>query len=438
VLSQRWPELLIVLVGLTVRLTMTAWDVGWSYDFDDHVPLCQWWASQWAWPSIELTRAAYHPPLYYMMCGGLLRAGVSVAGLGVFSIVCGALRFVTFLAALEVFLPKNRMARIVALAVCAVVPAAIHLEGMVTNESLAGLFAMIALVLVPLTFRAQGKRRIAFGGALGLVLGLGFLTKVSALVILGAIGIAALLEWRKLPLLAPGLAIFALVASPYVVHNLRTSGKAIVSGFDGPDRHRVEKYVDIPYWKRRPPSYFVAFTPAIFAHPYAPTAMRPDSRFWPQVVATTFVDYWNFGFAPYPLPGEPSALGNYKPLRPDVLAVSRPAMAGGTIIFLITTCALIMGIRSSLRRRNVEDLALCLVPLLAVAGQCHFATQFPNDSEGLVKGAYLQFAAPPLCALFGLALAWCWRTPRTRAITIVGCAALALVAFYTLYCRFAR
>ncbi len=437
VLAERWPELLVVLVGLTARLTMTAWDSEWSYDYDDHAPLIEWWASHWQWPALDFTRAAYHPPLYYMLAGLLVRAGVAVGSLGGFSIACGVLRFLIFFAALELLLPQRRLARLVALALCAIVPASIHLEGMVTNESLAGLLAMVAMLLIPLMFRSQGGRRAALGGALGLVVGLGFLTKVSALVIVVAVGLAALLEVKKIVPLLAGLALFAVVASPYLIHNLRTSHKLLVSGFDGPDRVRVARYLDTPYLKRRPPSFFVAFTPAIFAHPYAPTAMRPDAQFWPQMIASTFVDYWNFAFAPYPLPGQPAALANYKPLRPDVLSVSRPAIAGGVIISLITACALVAGIWSSWRRRSPSDLALCLVPLLAVAGQAHFATQFPNDSEGLIKGAYLQFAAPPLCALFGLAIDWCWRRSRLRAISVLGCVALALVAFYTLYCRFA-
>ena len=53
--------------------------------------------------------------------------------------------------------------------------------------------------------------------------------------------------------------------------------------------------------------------------------------------------------------------------------------------------------------------ALLLMPLGALLGQLHFATKYPNDNFGPIKGAYLQFVAPVLCALFGVGVDWMWR-----------------------------
>ena len=55
-----------------------------------------------------------------------------------------------------------------------------------------------------------------------------------------------------------------------------------------------------------------------------------------------------------------------------------------------------------------------LAPLGALIGQIHFATKYPNDNFGPIKGAYLQFVAPVLCALFGVGVAWMWRRARWR------------------------
>ena len=71
------------------------------------------------------------------------------------------------------------------------------------------------------------------------------------------------------------------------------------------------------------------------------------------------------------------------------------------------------GERALWRRRDDGEpdprFALLLAPLGALLGQLHFATKYPNDTFGPIKGAYLQFVAPVLCALFGLGVAWMWR-----------------------------
>ena len=75
------------------------------------------------------------------------------------------------------------------------------------------------------------------------------------------------------------------------------------------------------------------------------------------------------------------------------------------------------------------------VPVLAVVGQLHFAVKYPIDSEGMVKAIYLQFAAAPLCATFGVAVAWLWRRRRARILAVVELAAVAAVAVYAIACR---
>jgi hypothetical protein len=81
-------------------------------------------------------------------------------------------------------------------------------------------------------------------------------------------------------------------------------------------------------------------------------------------------------------------------------------------------------------------LGLLLVPALALAGQATFALTVANDAEGLIKGAYLQFAAAPLCALFGLAVAWAWPRRAGRPVALLALAALAGVAWYVVFCVF--
>jgi hypothetical protein len=449
-LRERWPELLIVLLGLAIRMALSAtYDVRWSYDFEDHLHSIGWFATRgWSWMPLDWARTAYHPPLYYAFAAFLTGHGVGIQGLGMVSVVAGCLRFALLFFGLELLLPDRRAARLGALALAAVLPASVQLDGMVTNEGLSCLFSTVALaILIPL-FGARGRARYYWAAALGLTLGLALLVKVSALVILAAAGVAAGLEalrekeggprarLRRLAPFALGLAVLGATSGWYFVHNQRAYGKAVISGFDGADAYRAAPYEGIPYLRKRPLSFFVGWTPAIFGWPYAPVGIKPSAQFWTPLVASTFVDYYNFAYAPYPDPAGPHELGNFRPLRHDVRAVSRFSMIGGTLIALATLAAFFPVLAGVWRRREYGRLAFLLAPLFAIAGQLHFSVKYPIDSEGMIKGTYVQFAAAPLYVLFGLAVAWLWsRRPFGRALAVAQLAAVAAVAYYTIYCR---
>src|SRR5205085_7782734 len=105
------------------------------------------------------------------------------------------------------------------------------------------------------------------------------------------------------------------------------------------------------------------------------------------------------------------------------------SVMGGTVVALVTLLAWFGTMRALWRRRADGDpdprLALLLAPFGAFLGLVHFVTKYPNDTLGPIKGAYLQFAAPVLCALFGVGVAWMWRRRarwwwRAGALTAVG------------------
>src|SRR5205807_1056447 len=102
------------------------------------------------------------------------------------------------------------------------------------------------------------------------------------------------------------------------------------------------------------------------------------------------------------------------------------ALAGSLIALVTLVAWLIATVRCAVRRNGLS-MVLLAVPLLATLGQAHYAMLYPN-LIGPVKGLYMQFAAAPLCALFGIAVAELWRRGRWRALAIVEVLALVVVA----------
>ena len=376
----------------------------------------------------------------------MAKAGLGFTGLGLISVALGCLRLGLLVAALELYLPRQRMARIVALALAAVLPASVHMDVMVTNEGLAATLAMLALVLLPLVFSESARMRWYGAAGLGIALGLALMTKVSSLVILAALCAAALFQLARdgaggtkgrLQRLAPiltALAIVVLCSGWYFAWCKVHYGKAFITGFDSWRSKSSLLDADKAYWKRRPPGYLFGWNLDIYAFPFYPSAARPEARFFPQLVAATFADYYNYGLAPYPAIGEPTRLANQRPLRPSVVRPACLSVGAGTFIAAISMVAWAAAWVVCWRRRAHGMLGLLLVPLLAVAGQAHFAVTVANDTEGLVKGSYLQYGVAPLFALFGVGVAWLWRRRPYRGLAALALAALLAVAWYVVFC----
>ena len=143
-----------------------------------------------------------------------------------------------------------------------------------------------------------------------------------------------------------------------------------------------------------------------------PDGIKPEPRFFPVLLASTFNDYYGYSYSGGGKYGRPSRSrrGGH---------VGCLSVMAGTLIALGTVIAWLGAARVLWRRRDDGEpdprFALLLAPLGALIGQLHFATKYPNDNFGPIKGAYLQFIAPVLCALFGAGVAWMWRRARAGA-----------------------
>jgi len=447
------PELCALGAGILIRLSMALlYDARIGFDFNAHWPHIQYIATRHALPPLDFNTTAPHPPLYHLIAAAVVGRGLDAGALGWMAALWGMLRLVLVWVALEKWLPESRLARVVALALAAVLPAAAHLDGMITNETLVMLMSAGVFVVMPSAIKGARTGRIGPMLALAVLLALALMSKVSASVLIVSVGVAIALEivrrrppsaWgrallaRARPLIA-GALVLAAVAGPWFVRNLALYGRAAPSAYEGSLKRNQAPYEAMPYFDRRPLGFYLAWNLGIYTHPLYPTGIKPNARFFPVLLASTFNDYYVYSY---------SGGGRYRTDRSvSAAAVTLGCLSvgAGTAIALVTVLAWFGALRALWRRRDDGEpdprFALLLAPLGALIGQIHFATKYPNDNFGPIKGAYLQFVAPILCALFGVGVAWMWRRSRrawrVAAVLAIGC--VALVAAYSVHARFPR
>jgi 4-amino-4-deoxy-L-arabinose transferase-like glycosyltransferase len=458
--ARRWvrahlPELIALSAGIVVRLSMALlYDARIGYDFNAHWPNIQYLIKQHALPPLELNAESNHPPLYYLIAAVPIALGLDAGALGWLSALWGMSRLVLIWIGLERWLPESRIARVVALALAGVLPAAAHLDGMITNETLMMLLSAAVFVVAPAAIAAARQGRNGPMAGLGLLLGLALMSKVSASVLVTSIAVAIGLEivrerppstrWQALreraaPMIA-GALVLGAVAGPWFVRNQLLYGQAAPTGYEGAMKRNQAPYEQIPYFDRRPLGFYLAWHLPIYVRPLYPTAIKPEARFFPVLLASTFNDYYIYSY---------SGGGRYKAPSRSVSAAGVTlgcmSVMAGTLIALVTIVAWAGAARALWRRKDDGQpdarFALLLAPLGALLGQLHFATKYPNDNFGPIKGAYLQFVAPILCALFGAGVAWMWRRRarwRWRVPALAAMGAVLVVAAYSAHARFPR
>jgi hypothetical protein len=444
-LRRRWPELFVFLFGVLLRLSLISnFDYRWGYDSEAHWQVIDWMVHFRTAPNTETLFEAYHPPLFYGLAAWLIDHGWTRPMLKAIPISCGLVRLVLTWIGLELYLPRFRWARFSALALAAVLPVSIHMDGMIFAEGLSCLFHLIAILLIPLAFRREGLPRIHLTVWLGFLMGLALLTKISALIMLAALGLTVVFEFflsrrplryrlgRAWPWLGT-VAIVVAMGSWYFAQNVRQYDKPIVASFDLPaDAWRIAPALRKPVLDRRTVGYVIGWGDEIFKYPYFPSGLAGRFRFFPTLLATAVVDYWDFGF---------SGFDRTKPETPNPPMVhpwfnpesSRAAIMGGFIVMLATLAAWVVALVRTLKNRQMGYVALLLLPFFAVLGALQFAVSFPADHNGIIKATYLMFAAPPLFALFGLAVEWTVRSPlRWPAFALLMASLLALGWYSTL------
>jgi 4-amino-4-deoxy-L-arabinose transferase-like glycosyltransferase len=418
---------------------------GQGYDFISHWKYIDWFRLSHTLPAPDFSRETYHEPLYYVAMAALRALGVT--RIGSFSVAAGCARLLLLAAGLVAMFPRQRLVRCVALAVAAVLPASIHLDGMINPEAWLGLFSAGLMVCAWRGLETEGRAAFGWWILAGICASLGILTKISIITIIAAVGTAVAIAtlrsreaWRaRLSRLVPvGVALAIVIGASgwYFARNVRLYGKPILSSYDYTEKHAVAAFANVPLWQRRSLGYVAGWTLDIYRRPTWPAGYQPVPRFFPVLVASTFADYYRYAFAPAAPPGTWVHELEMMPTR-TAWELAKIAIAAGTLIAAITVAAWLGALAMVWQRRSAGQLMLLFVPLFTLAGQLWYAWKYPADLEGPVKGVYMQFAAPPLCALFGVGVAWLWARRSCRPLAALSLAAVVMVALYSSYCRFA-
>jgi 4-amino-4-deoxy-L-arabinose transferase-like glycosyltransferase len=424
--AARAVELLLLGLGLALRLALpSTYSLISGFDYRAHHQYIDWITQHSSLPPAQLNYVVFHPPLYYFVASWLGRHGL--VELGWIGAISGCVRLLAIAFGLHRFFPERPLVRVVAIGCAALLPMSLHADAMLSPESLHATFATLALLCLLLGMRAHAWW---YAPPTGVCLGLALLTKMTSLVLAAPLALAAVLQvlerrcWQAaLPWLAAG-AITVALSGWWFAHNLETWHTPFPTSFESTQKSQLEKS------SPRAAAFYWKWQPAYYEDPCSHSGGGgPDVRFWPTLVVTSFVDFYNYGFAPDPSGGAPAVRCNYRLMRQSIFDSARVCFAGATVLAL----AVLLAWLASLRTRDAAFRVALTVPALAVLALLRFAVAFPLDELGVIKGLYLCFAAAPLFALTGVAFEWCWR--RQRVLAAILLVALAAVAQYTLLAR---
>jgi hypothetical protein len=445
--ATRLPELALVVFALVLRVSLArTFDVSLGYDFAAHQQYIRFIVDHGSLPPYDLNFSTYNPPLFYALAALMVKAGFTLQAVGRVSIVSSCIQVLLVWLGLELYLRESRLARVLALALAAVIPAGLHIAGFCSNQALSDVFCVGAIVLLPQVMLRSGRDALGCAAGAGACLGLALLTKITGSTVLGAFLVAVGITLarsrpgmnvarRLLPATAVLLSMVAVISGWHYVRHKVLYGKFVLIAYDA--FTDLDPTFKIPYLDRRTFGFVSYWDETIYEQPYWPSASHPRARFWPMLVVTTFSDYYNFAFVPLPAPGDRAVQMNGRSMRASAIAPSRRSVMGGTALALLAAAAWLISARRLWRRGDDGRLVLLLVGLFAVLGQLHFAVRFSNDNSGPIKGAYLQSAAPVYCALVGLAIATLWNRRRLgfRLLALGGMIAIASVAAYSIYAK---
>jgi 4-amino-4-deoxy-L-arabinose transferase-like glycosyltransferase len=239
-----WPVAAALLLGVLLRFGL--WSVtphDWlAHDVEGHLAYVEYLEREGELPPPALGFQFYQPPLYHALGAGLQRVlgTSSPRPLQDLGLLLSVLTLAAGLWAVAGFAPgqggrQGRLGRAVtgtALALLAVHPSLVLMSPRVNNDVLVTLWLFLAVALAGRWWR-EGRRRDWIGAVLAV--GLGLLTKSTAILLLPVLGLLLILRRgesgrSRLRLGAAALIIVALLAGWFHAHRFAVEGQRDLAG----------------------------------------------------------------------------------------------------------------------------------------------------------------------------------------------------------------
>lgn len=420
-----WPVVvaaLFVLALVQLGWNLVRYPVEMGFDAHGNWQYIASLIARWHLPAPGDGWSTAHPPLFYFLGAALGRLLGSAEMDPVARVTVATSNLVGFLAIGSVlrWIARDgagdgaRLA--IATALLLFVPVRLYMSAMLSEEILAASFVTLAVVglLFELDRAPERRSDLLVPGALGVVAGLGLLTKLSAAPAIAAAVFALAAEgprrgWRRS--LASAIAFGASAAAAggwYYVHNI------VVHGFLYPHALTVHELMfDMPPGERSAVDY-LHFPLAAFS-----AAESSDPALVHSVWGGLWTSLW-FDSHRHFVPLHPT---------PGLRAAARIL----TVIGLVPAAAFVVGVRRGLRRAiagSGPDCLLVSVAALLTAGFVAFTWR--NPWFATVKASYLLAVAAPWAVYSSEVLRDWAGTGRLRAWAVASVlAALCVVATVT-------
>ena len=335
----------------------------------------------------------FQPPLYYLLSAILYKAFLFFLSvnyveilLRIIPLICGVLQIELCRQALKAVFPDQNNLIILGILVCGMLPMNIYISQVIGNEPLAGCLSGIVIILIIRYLQTFPRRPNQAFGAIGLILGLALLTKLTVLPLFMPVLLAVVYMSVNNHNCKNNVYFFALknivivfgcvflVAGWYFIRNWIYQGNFI-----------ADKSCNVEWWQE--PGYrtieqFYIFGKAVFFPIYASVI-----GFWDSLYSTFWVD------------GSLSGIVSYQ-FRPPW---NYDFLLAGACLAVVPTVAILLGVIAGMKnplapeRRIMFFSALCV--LFYVASLLYRYLTIPMYS--VAKATYMLSILPCFAILCG-------------------------------------
>jgi len=410
--SRTWTALLatVLVVGVLMRIhNLLHYPVLWGFDAPENWAYIQHLLESWRLPAPDEGWATSHPPLFYYLAAGLVRLlgrpdpAVAVQAVRLIGSAAGLATVALGVALVRNARPHDRLRMTLAAGSLLFLPAQILMSAMLSEELLAACFASCAIFGCAWTLsRAEASSRVGLEPlAIGVAAGLATLTKLSGVIVIGAIVAAYAVDGLRRGALraAAGRVILVslaacLVAGWFYAHNWLSYGYLYPQDLP---LHRIMQ--TMPPGERHAADYF-SLPAATWTDPQL---LNPDLL--RSVWGSTYATVWFDGHRHF-LPREDLA--------------TRRAGTALLLLALLPTAAFAVGLGRGVRRWIREpggpDGPLLLLVGLSLLGYVAFT--WHNPWFATLKGTYLLGISVPFAFYASEALASWLRAGRLRGALV--------------------